>query len=121
MAECPSKECQKNMQGMKKSLYGEDGTAGVVGCMKKMVTKKAAWTGFLLIGIPLLITGVKVWSGQNADPLKYAKKEDVIELQIRASLIEERYAHISEALKRLEKKLDETKKDLLKEIERLKP
>ena len=45
--------------------------------LKDKVSKKVAFTILLAVGIPLFITGVKVWSGQASDPLRYVTKQEM--------------------------------------------
>ena len=46
-------------------------------CLQKKVSKKTLWAGLCVIGIPLLVTGIKVWSGQETDPLRYVEKKEM--------------------------------------------
>jgi len=47
-------------------------------CMSKLVTKKAMWIVVVAFGLPLFITGVKVWSEQTSDHLRYVEKTEMI-------------------------------------------
>ena len=50
-------------------------------CIDKKVPKKtlwlACWGVLVVIGLPLFITGIQVWSQQESDILRYAAKSDV--------------------------------------------
>jgi len=45
--------------------------------LKDKVSKKVVFAILLAVGIPLFITGVKVWSGQASDPLRYVTKQEM--------------------------------------------
>lgn len=38
--ECPSPECHKNLEGVRKTLYGPDGKSGVAACVQRKVSWK---------------------------------------------------------------------------------
>ena len=72
-------------------------------CLKDKVSKKAMWTAIIVIGFPLLITGVKVWSQQEGDKLRYSTKEE-------AAKFRERQSEIAETVRSINKDIDEIKK-----------
>ena len=41
------------------------------------MSQKIAWGIFAVVVLPLLVTGVKVWSTQESNPLQYATKAEV--------------------------------------------
>ncbi len=51
---CPDKECHKRGDGHHTALFGEDGRGGVVGCLTKKISWKAALSFF---GILLMFSG----------------------------------------------------------------
>ena len=71
-------------------------------CVSKKVPKKilwiACWAVFVVIAIPLFITGINVWSQQEADFLRYAQKEDVVKIQV--------------VIEHLSKNIEEMKRDI---------
>ena len=112
MSDCPSKECQKNVERLRRTLFGSDGLHGVAGYVKALVPKKWLWIGFVIVGLPLLMTGLKVWSGQEADHLRYAPLAEQSALRARMDVTDERYAYICTTLERLEKAQNEIKREL---------
>jgi len=40
MTECPSPECHRNLEGVRKTLYGPDGKSGVAACVQRKVSWK---------------------------------------------------------------------------------
>ena len=110
--DCPNEECHSNVEGMRKTLFGPDGLSGVAACVKNAVPKKWLWIGFVVIGIPLLVTGIKVWFGQESAHLRYAPLSAQSVLSARMDVADERYAHICAALQRLEKMQAEMKEEL---------
>ena len=71
-------------------------------CVSKKVPKKilwiVGWGVFVVIVIPLFITGINVWSQQEADFLRYAQKEDVVKIQV--------------VIEHLSKNIEEMKRDI---------
>ena len=112
MAECPNPECRQNVEGLRHTVYGKDGMHGLVACIKDKVPKKWLWTGFTVLGLPLFITGIKVWSGQESDALRYAPLGRVVELERRQDIADERYTYICDALKKIEAAQEEMRHEL---------
>ena len=102
MTECPNPECYKKVEGHQKCLFGDDGMGGIVGCLKKMLTKKQSWIFLVIILLPLVVTGIKVWSGQESNPFLYATKSENAEQESRIIRLEEQYKNIISSLKRVE-------------------
>jgi len=57
------------------------------------------WLGFVALGIPLLTAALGVWSGQQADVLKYAAKEELVKSQIRIERLENNVTYIQQDLR----------------------
>lgn len=114
MGECPSKECHERVIGHHRTLYGLDGTGGIVGCMKQFVKKKTVWIALIAIGIPLIVTGIKVWSSQEQSVLKYATIECITDLDKRITRNEDRFEYIDATMTRIERIQNEIKKEIKK-------
>jgi len=68
--QCPSPECHKNMEGMRKTLYGPDGKSGLTACMQRKVSWKQL--GFIL---PVFLTLTVAMICRNLDAGQRAAKE----------------------------------------------
>jgi len=117
MADCPSKECHNRLTGMQKTLFGEDGTKGVVGCLKSKVSKAALWTALIILGIPFFATGVKVWFGTETAAMRFADVQAVAALRERMSVHEVQFKSLCDSLTDIKKTLDEVRADV-KNLER---
>lgn len=71
-----------------------------------------AWAMFVVIGLPVLVTGIKVWSGQEASPLRYANKESVSKLAERQSLVEKDISNINRQILDIKKSQEKTELDM---------
>ena len=71
-------------------------------CVQKKTPKSWLWLGFIVVGLPLLVTGAKVWSETEHGDSKYVTREDMVE---HAADI----AVCKEAMKQTTKALDEIK------------
>ena len=100
------------MTGFRKTLFGDDGTGGVVGCLKNKVSKTALWTVIVVIGIPLFITGVKVWSSNEASELRFAAATEMHAIKERMSVSEAHFKSMCESLADIKLTLIEVRKDI---------
>jgi len=79
--DCEHPQCHEKMKLALSSKATKDDLGKVDACVKKKVSKKTLCVMglplFALIIIPLFITGVQVWSEQDADELRYATKDRV--------------------------------------------
>lgn len=123
-----SDEVHEDIESIKKTLYGIDGTGGIVGCLKKKVSTRVAMWIIACFILPMVVTGIGVWSAQSSDPLRYASIGTVNMLEQRMILCEERYNTLIKALEtlgdrmnkhseRIDKHCDEMK-DQLREIKK---
>ena len=106
------------VNGHTKTLYGNDGRGGLVKDMEykvddtnlKSYIKKPPLALviflFAVIIIPVTCLGLKVWSAQESNALKYGTIDSVQEIEKRVIRLEERYGHIQSTLARIETKLD---------------
>jgi hypothetical protein len=100
------------MTGMQKTLFGEDGTRGLVGCVKSKVSKTALWTALVVIGIPLFMTGAKVWFGTESATMRFADVQAVAALRERVSNQEIQFKALCDSLAQITKTLDEVRLDV---------
>ena len=54
---------------------------GITSELGKLVSKKTVWVFLAVIGIPLLVTGVQVWSQQEADYIRFAQAKIEVDLK----------------------------------------
>jgi predicted PurR-regulated permease PerM len=84
-------------------------------CIHKMLPRKTMWTIcwalFVVIVIPLGVTGVNVWSKQASDELRYATKTDVVSARQTQIVIQKDIEHIKADLKELMENQSESSKD----------
>ena len=111
---CPDPECHKRLEGMASTLYGSDGTGGVVGCLKEKVPKKWIWIIVLAFGLPALAFGANLWHKSNSRELEFAQKEVVNDHEVRLRVQENRYEEIIETMKQLKRNQEEMRKDIRK-------
>jgi len=85
-------------------------------CVKKKVPKKtlwiALWAIFVVVMIPLFVTGIQVWSQQSADELRYAKKEKVHKLERDHTSFKATQEHIREDLNEIKESQRGTRQDV---------
>jgi hypothetical protein len=85
----------------------------------KMVSKKVLWSIcwglFVFIVIPLGVTGIKVWSQQESDSLRYASKHEVDLVKGNQTEIKVNQKHLVESLQELKDGQIESQRDV-KEI-----
>jgi hypothetical protein len=111
-------ELETIVNGHTRTLYGSDGRSGLVRDVESKIDKDMLNSYmkrpplimvtflFSVLIIPIACIGIKVWSAQESNSLKYSTIESVQGIEKRTIRIEERYEHIQETLTRLEKKLD---------------
>lgn len=117
---CSDPECKRNMEreikGIKKTMFGEDGLGGVAGAQKDTVTKKMVWCVFVVLGIPLAISLLGLWVFYKSADLRFASVKEVNAQTVRISLQEERtrtvLGRIEELRADLEKAVTEIKKEI---------
>ena len=81
-------------------------------CIHKMLPKQTAWILFVVIGLPFLITGVKVWSQQESSDLRFADKERVMEIEKDHAAMSEIVGHIKQDLGEIRREQVEARKDI---------
>lgn len=115
MTECPVKKCDEITE-IKHVLYGREGTGGLVGCMRKFITKRQVWAGFCTVGIILGIMILRTWSGQETDPLRYVPQPTfsarITEVDTSLATIQSNQRFFAEALSKIEKDREERNRTL---------
>lgn len=94
--------------------------------LSKKVSKSTVWIFFCIIGLPLLVTGIKVWSRQESDTLRYVEKEDFnpikekqAVLASKLSSIEKKINDIQDGQKETQKEIRQTQEDTQKDIKEI--
>lgn len=92
-------------------------------CVGTKIGKKALWIALVALGLPLLITGIKVWSQQEADHLRYVEKtemathkDNMTKLQI---VVEHLAVDVRDLRKDFKESQDNAKKDRQEILRRL--
>lgn len=92
MTECPNDDCKENFErrisGHDRTLYGPEGTGGVVACVKTKVSKRTLYgsvISFVGIFAMLMIAGLTAWG--NAKDERKQTKENLSVLQSRFEMI----------------------------------
>jgi len=121
MVECPNPQCEERINGkiehynalLKEDIKDHTETLFDEGGAIRFISKKAVLIALTVIVIPLIITGIKVWSGQEHDYLRYASKDQFADCQkgLDGVLINQRY---------FAQHLDELKGDRKEQAETLK-
>jgi|GEM_PF-2117592 len=114
MGTCPNKECHELVQRMRITLYGENGMGGIVMCLRDTVKKKWVWMIFTIFALPCIAFTGNIWWKVKSANLEYAPLESMHKIELRTSLLEERYARIAEILNKLEINQIEIKKAISK-------
>ena len=81
----------------------------------KFVTKKSLWIAVVVIALPLFGIGAKVWSEQEADPLRYVNKTAFKACTNDISKLETSVVYIQKDLDTIKRNQLETQRDV-KEI-----
>jgi len=103
---CSSPECQKNVEGMRKTLYGQDGKTGLTACMQR----KVSWShfGFILPVMLILLVGLIY---RNLDASQNALRERADNKQ-QIQVIQKDLEHIKETNQELKKGQNQIRKDV---------
>ena len=99
MDDCKSPECHEKMK-----LF-----------INKKVSKKTVWIAIIALGLPLLLTGVRVWSQQESDHLRYADKDDMVRMEKAQTELQTIVKHMRDDIQGIKNGQGEAQKDI-KEI-----
>lgn len=94
--------------------------------IESKVSKKtlfiAGWTFFVVIGLPVMVTGIRVWSGQESNSLRYVEKKEIacvkekqIETDTTLRFLKTQIADIKESQNQTRVDIQKTQEDI-KEI-----
>lgn len=112
MAKCENTECEKKFNGITKTLYGAEGTGGLVKCIMEKISRKGTITfclSLLSIMVVFTIYGLNV-RATDADKIK--KNETNIQLiQKDISQINEAISELKKQMKKQDQNLRTTIKD----------
>ena len=115
---CP-KECDQHLEtidktidGIKKTVYGEDGNSGVAGCVRK----KVSWIhlGSVVLGICVIFGGVWLYAAEKKDQKIEKVQQTAISNAQKTEVIKQDISHIKEDLKEQKSDIKEIKKDMVK-------
>jgi len=136
MGGCPNAECHARLDGLHKTMFGEEGRKGVSGdveklgltkadktCLKDYFKKPSGWLVSLIIAailIPMVMAGVNIWIQQAVNPYVYApasapqdNRKNIIVLQENSKAISGDVADIklivAEQKREVNQKIDEVK------------
>jgi len=109
IVECPSPECKKNLEGMRKTLYGPDGKSGITSCIQRKVSwKQLAAIAAVLIGI---LVGMMYRSLDAAQCATKERSENKKQIEVIQKDLEHIKA-VNQDLKQGQEKIKEEVQDL---------
>ena len=115
MPDCDNPKCHEHMTTELASKVSWKRFNDLRDCAAKKMPKSWLWIGFLVIGLPLLVTGARVWSQQESDSLRYAEKQDVVDCQKKQLKLDEAVKHMNNDINEIKNSQYEAQKDI-KEI-----
>lgn len=113
MTECPNPECRKNLEGARKTLYGYDGTGGLVRCVTEKLSKKVAiafMVFFISTGSGFVLYGMDKNGKQHKEINQNAKQIEVIKTEMK---------HIKNSVENLKQGQNDIRKNQIR-IEQIK-
>ena len=121
---CQTPKCHEAMLLKLKGKADKKEVQNLKTCTAKNVPKKALWIALVALGLPLLITGIKVWSQQESDHLRYVEKTEMAEHKDNMTKIQVVVEHLAEDMRNLRKDFnrnqDDAKRDRQEILRRLK-
>ena len=115
MPDCDHPKCHEHMVTELKDKVSWVHFQKLRDCVHKKTPKSWLWTGFVIVGLPLLITGAKVWSETSHNSDKYMTREEMLTHVTDIVKCKENTKHMSEVLKEIQAGQRETRQDV-KEI-----
>ena len=115
MPDCDNPKCHEHMTTELASKVSWKRFDQLRDCAHTKMPKAWIWFGFVVLGIPLLVTGAKVWSQQESDDLRFASKEEVANCRTNQTKVEETVKHMNRDIIEIKTSQQETQKDV-KEI-----
>jgi len=83
-------------------------------CSSRKTPKSWIWTGFIMLGLPLLIIGTQVWSQQESDNLRFASKEEIVQCRTDQVKLDGTVSHMKQDLEEIKANQRETQADIKK-------
>ena len=90
-------------------------------CLHSLVPKKALWIGLVILGLPMLVTGIKVWSQQESDKLRFADKEGMYRIEQDSATIKVIQNRIIKDLEEIKTDQKEMQQDIKKILNHVRP
>lgn len=118
--DCEHPKCHEEMSKRIDQKVSYDKFNILRDCVTQKITKKTLWIAFAVIGLPLFVTGIKVWSQQESDALRYADKRTVEQIRRDQSEFRATQKHILETLRGMKDGQKESTKDIKEILKRLK-
>jgi len=90
-------------------------------CISKKVSKKTIWIALIALGLPLFITGIKVWSQQESDSLRYAAKAEMATHELRITEMQVVVKHLAEDIQEIkdgQAEAREDRREILRQLEK---
>ena len=121
MDKCPTacdqhlKTIDKAIEGIKKTIYGEDGNAGVAGCVRK----KVSWVhlGVVVFSVVTLFSGFYLYAAEKKDGKLDKVEQTAIENAQKAEVIKQDIKHIKDDMREQKSDIKEIKKDMVKKVD----
>ena len=77
MPDCEHPKCHEHVTTELKDKVSWEKFNALRDCVSKKTPKSWLWIGFVVIGLPLLITGAKVWSETERSADKYMPRDEM--------------------------------------------
>jgi len=106
MTDCPNTECHENLTAVRNVVFDEKHG------LRTKVSKIAVWIAITVIGIPLFITGIKVWFGTETAAMRFADLTAMSALRERVSAQEIQYKFLCDSLSEMKITLNELRRDV---------
>ncbi len=115
MPDCPHPKCHEHFVTELKARPTWKEFNLLKDCASKKTPKSWLWIGFIVIGLPLLITGARVWSETRKGDIKYITRDDMEEHIEDIVTSKEAIKHMSKSLDNIHTEQKSNTKDI-KEI-----
>jgi len=110
---CGDAKCQAMVEGnhgeiksIKITLFGVEGSGGLVSLIHEKMPKKWLWIMLIAIGLPTIGTGIRVWSDTESAELKYATREESHRQERRLDRLEQKLESMFQTLEKIDSKQD---------------
>lgn len=102
----------KTIDGIKKTVYGEDGNTGVAGCVRK----KVSWVhlGAVVFSVVTIFSGFYLYAAEKKDRKIDKVEQTATSNAQKAEVIKQDISHIKDDLREQKNDIKEIKKDMVK-------